>query len=138
MIWVLAFLGGSAWNIGLWLTFKWWQTDFANCLIDKPKASCFTGCSIFWLHPPPPLSPAKDDWNPNPQILVSTLWKMNLKGSFFVSTFEKFFRRVKILSSFLMKKSKPPFKNLSSLGGVQITNGTSPLPGIIEAPVKNK
>ena len=63
---------------------------------------------------------------------------MNLKGSFFVSTFEWIFPKDQNFVVFFDEKIQTPFKNLSSLGGVQITNGTSPLPGIIEAPVKNK
>ena len=57
-------------------------------------------------------------------ILCQHLWKIFPKGQNFVVFFDE--------------KIQTPFKNLSSLGGVQITNGTFPLPGIIEAPVKNK
>ena len=95
------------------------------------------GHSIFHLQPPPP--PSKDDRHPNPwnfawslKCCLCPLKKWNLKGSFLVSTFEKFVLLsvgVQILSaSFLKRKNPNPhiiFKNPSSVGGRgQIQNGT--------------
>ena len=73
------------------------------------------GHSIFHLHPPPP--PSKDDRHPNPwnfawslKCCLCPLKKWNLKGSFLVSTFEKFVLLsvgVQILSASFLKRKNP-------------------------------
>ena len=73
------------------------------------------GHSIFYLQPPPP--PSKDDRHPNPwnfawslKCCLCPLKKWNLKGSFLVSTFEKFVLlsvRVQILSASFLKRKNP-------------------------------
>ena len=88
---------------------------------------------FFICNPPPP---SKDDRHPNPwnfawslKCCLCPLKKWNLKGSFLVSTFEKFVLLsvgVQILSaSFKKKKSEPPYsKPVISWGRGQIQNGT--------------
>lgn len=101
----------------------------------KPKASMVEnqiprreGHSICYLHPPPFLPSSKDDRHPNPwnfawslKCCPCPLKKWNLKGSFLVSTFEKFVLLsvgIQILSASLKKKSEPPYsKTHHHLGG---------------------
>ena len=83
----------------------------------------------FFICNPPPLPLKMSDRHPNPwnfawflKCCLCPLKKWNLKGSFFVSTFEKFVLLsvgVQILSaSFKKKKSEPPYsKTRHQLGG---------------------